>query len=727
MRRVLSGSHLHDMASQPSSTQLIVASTPAAGSFVEPGTSAGAGAGTSAGTQLQLPALGSSESSGAAEPGSVGSIGRGDGGVGGGGDNGGVGGVGGVHRDTAGSVGSARALAGESGGGEADGATLGDESPALPHPRFVGVGVGVGGRARALSHGDRHEYARQVEQIKASRQAATEERRKHVSIMDDVYSRVWLSGFRGLDEHVDDEDDVEGPDDGDESESDDDDGGEAGADGDAGGSRADYAAGGAMVSAGGLDGGEDSSKPLLGGKRAPSRHGHGHVHDEHGPRRRRLSSAVPSGDPGTFRTVLVILKSFVGSAVLFLPSAFVEGGWLFSSITLCLMAFLSTKATLLVIECRTVYGGSFGDLGDMAVGKWGGNAVKIAICLSQMGFCCSYCLFISENVHGLLIHFGGCEYANVKQWMLIMMQLPLYIPLTWVRRIRYFAYTNLLADFCILFGIGAILAYCIYANTLGAGGATGGTAPGGAQPMTWLNPGHWPLFLGTSVYAFEGVGLVVPIHQSLSREGREEFPKVFSRTIMAITICFVAFAVTCYSAIGDTVQPVITLDMPTGVWWVVAIQAGYCVALACTFPLMLYPCISFIEKALTPSVFHAGKPSLERKWKKNFGRALLVLAVAGAATAAASELGNLVSLIGAACCVPLAYIFPGLFHYKLISGPGAVADGPLAAGKGRSRACERAWDVFFVVFGLSVMVFATGVAVYTWAPEASSGRQCPGG
>jgi hypothetical protein len=93
------------------------------------------------------------------------------------------------------------------------------------------------------------------------------------------------------------------------------------------------------------------------------------------PESRALLSADGVGDSGsaaedgarapppltareTTRLVATIIKSFIGSGVLFLPKAFANGGWAFSIAALTLMAALSLLTILRLIEARARFRGS---------------------------------------------------------------------------------------------------------------------------------------------------------------------------------------------------------------------------------------------------------------------------------------------------------------------------------------------------------------------------------
>lgn len=54
----------------------------------------------------------------------------------------------------------------------------------------------------------------------------------------------------------------------------------------------------------------------------------------------------------TLRTVGAIVKAFIGSGILFLPSAFQQGGYAFSVVLMFMMAFLNGFGMMRLLQCR---------------------------------------------------------------------------------------------------------------------------------------------------------------------------------------------------------------------------------------------------------------------------------------------------------------------------------------------------------------------------------------
>ncbi|EGZ10200.1 hypothetical protein PHYSODRAFT_523337 [Phytophthora sojae] len=356
------------------------------------------------------------------------------------------------------------------------------------------------------------------------------------------------------------------------------------------------------------------------------------------------------------KTVFTIVKSFIGSGILFLPKGFQNGGMLFSVAGLCVSAALSTFCMLRLVECSSVvprshnhHNVSYGVVGEKAFGAMGRRAVNTSLVLSQIGFCCSYLIFVEKNIGEVLLHaFNLRSSITTSSWTLILLQIPLYTPLAWVRRLEYFALTSLFADVLIVFGLVYILTYTV--ETLES------AAPGEA---TWeyFNSQNWAMFLGVAVYCFEGIGLVLPTYDSMDDEIKHKFPTILSWCVACILGICTLFAGTVYAAFGQNTQSVVTLNLPsssesTGT---MAVQLTYSLALVLSYPLMLYPVINILESNLFPYQRVKGF----WRWKKNAFRFALVCLTA---------LDNFVSIIGGFCSVPLAFIYPCIFHSRYVGG-----------------------------------------------------------
>jgi hypothetical protein len=96
--------------------------------------------------------------------------------------------------------------------------------------------------------------------------------------------------------------------------------------------------------------------------------------------------------------------------------------------------------------------------------------------------------------------------------------------------------------------------------------------PAGGPPLAVpaFAPATFALTLGTAVYAFEGVGMVVPVYEALSPRAQARFPYTMSATVAFIAALYITVGLVPYLYVEgvrhEDVADAITLNLPR-VWW----------------------------------------------------------------------------------------------------------------------------------------------------------------
>ena len=164
-------------------------------------------------------------------------------------------------------------------------------------------------------------------------------------------------------------------------------------------------------------------------------------------KRRRKDSRGPK--TGTSGTILLLLKSFVGTGVLFLPRAFLNGGMLFSFLVLLSISLVSYYCFVLLTKSRLTLKGSFAEMGEMTHGKYMRALINLSLVLSQMGFASAYIVFTSENLQAFVLAVSGCKtYIDIK--VMILMHLILFLPLYFIGTSTTFLMSSTLRMFSLL-------------------------------------------------------------------------------------------------------------------------------------------------------------------------------------------------------------------------------------------------------------------------------------
>lgn len=416
----------------------------------------------------------------------------------------------------------------------------------------------------------------------------------------------------------------------------------------------------------------------------------------------------PVGTASAQKCFFLLMKSFVGTGVLFLPRSFYNGGMTFSIITLILVAIIALYCMLLLVECHHMVGGSFGDIGKRLYGPYARYAVLFSIILSQLGFCCAYTIFVAKTVRELTVTVTDCA-INLPESAFIFGQLLIYIPMAMVRKIKYFSIAALIADVFILAGLGYLYYFDISK-----------LATQGLANIQSFNKESFALMIGTAIFTFEGIGLVLPIAESMKEP--QKFPKILSWTVGISAFIFTSVAALCYATFGDKVDAVVLLNLPRDSATVQSVQGLYSLAIMFSVPLQLFPALRIIETGLFPR--GSGKESNVVKWKKNAFRSGLVLFFLSVAFLGSDSLDNFVSMIGAFACVPLCFIYPALFHWKAINSasPSQIAASPVPISKG---IYQNMIDIMLVAFGVIMMIYVSIINIINWSsPEAGAPDFC---
>ncbi|XP_027347987.1 amino acid transporter AVT3A-like [Abrus precatorius] len=355
-----------------------------------------------------------------------------------------------------------------------------------------------------------------------------------------------------------------------------------------------------------------------------------------------LSKAPPlSSKSKTFANIFI---SIVGSGVLGLPYSFKKTGWFMAMIMLFLVAFLTYHCMMLLVHTRRKVESkvgfsqinSFGDLGCAVGGTFGKFSIDAMIVLSHCGFCASYLIFISTTLAHLAGDTSALSSFLAPKVLFLCGCFPFQLGLNAIPTLTHLAPLSIFAD-VVDFAAKSIVmvedVFVFFKNR---------------PPLKAF--GGWSMFfygLGVAVYAFEGIGLVLPL-ESEAKE-KDKFGRVLGVAMVFVFLLYAAFGALGYIAFGEETQGIITTNLGQGTVSAL-VQLGLCINLFVTFPLMMNPVYEVVERRLCDT-----KYCLWLRW-------LLVLVVCLVALLV-PNFADFVSLMGSSICVILSFVFPAMFHY----------------------------------------------------------------
>jgi proton-coupled amino acid transporter len=212
-----------------------------------------------------------------------------------------------------------------------------------------------------------------------------------------------------------------------------------------------------------------------------------------------------------------------------------------------------------------------------------------------------------------------------------------YSPLTWVRRIQKFAKFHIFCDFVVLLAFIIIIFYA-FANIAENEGIS--------DDSQQINSDSFIVFLGTSIFVFEGVGIILPIKDIC--ETPKDYPKIVDLVLIFLTVMFLFFSLVNYFSYGDEIlshAALATSLLPPGNVLVDIVLILFIINLVITFTLIIYPANVILEKL----IFVNYKQSLKRKWMKNLSRSFLVAFVIIFSLYFENQIDKIISIVGSLC------------------------------------------------------------------------------
>lgn len=391
------------------------------------------------------------------------------------------------------------------------------------------------------------------------------------------------------------------------------------------------------------------------------------------------------------KVFFLLLKAFVGTGVLFLPKAFSNGGMMFSIVTLAFFGALSYWCYLILIFTKEkVAVLLFAEIGQKLYGRSFQRLILLSIVVSQLGFVAAYIVFTAENMKAFLANTLG---INVLKPMIIAAQAVLLTPLSLIRDITKLLLLAVIANLCVMWGLVTIVYYVLHQLIV-----VQDFHPGPGVEW-WFNEEKFSLFIGVAIFAFEGIGLIIPIQELMIHP--HHFPKVLAQVIFTILAIMIFMGTIGYVTYGKNIHTVILLNLPQSSPVVSTIQLFYLIAILLLTPLQLFPAIRLIELKLITGL---GKALLAAKWKKNIFRTVSVLVVLLVAVFGGQNLDKFVLFVGCFACIPLVYMYPALLHYKSccdVNEPGITDE------QRKKRWWLGVFDWFLLVIGLVALVYTT--------------------
>lgn len=326
------------------------------------------------------------------------------------------------------------------------------------------------------------------------------------------------------------------------------------------------------------------------------------------------------------------------------------------------------------------------EYGPLVFRKWRNfvrHTVKIFIISTQLGFCSVYFVFVASTLQTIMNEHG---FSYDKRIYISIALLPILLT-SLVRSLKFLTPLSLLSNVFIFCGI--IMTAYICCTDL----------PNLSERKLVADYKNWPLFLGTTMYAFEGISIVIPLRNEMKD------PKKFSSAfgvlnvgLMMVVSLAVLMGFLSYLKYGDEVKGSFTLNLDHGILSEM-IKATVAVGILLTYPIQFHVAVDLIWWDLVASC----GPFKHMVLYEILLRIALVLFTFIMATVV-PRLNLFISLIGAMCSTTLSLVLPALCDISLRACP--QEDGRLVPSSYCAQIFRYLMDVITLI--LAVIACFTG-------------------
>ncbi|KAK2589257.1 hypothetical protein KPH14_007817 [Odynerus spinipes] len=360
-------------------------------------------------------------------------------------------------------------------------------------------------------------------------------------------------------------------------------------------------------------------------------------------------------------TMMHLFKGNVGSGIFALGDAFKHAGLLLAPPLTIMLGIICVHAQHMLVQCNEEVRRRIGDsniqpgfagtvelcfaTGPLALRKYSvfmRKMVNLFLCVTQLGFCCVYFVFISTNMQQVLDAHNLT--MNVHQHMAVVL-IPILLS-TWIRNLKYLVPVSSVANFLVIAGYVATMYIMSH------------DVPAISERKYVADWHQIPLFFGTVIYSFEGITLVLPLKNEMKKPSN--FNKTFGVLNVGMVIVgamFVAMGFLSYLKYGDAVQGSVTLNLESSEVLPQCIKLAISLSILLTYALQFYVPVAIIWPGIVEQFGPFKWPVLA---EIVFRSALCFLTFVLAA--AIPQLGLFISLVGAVSSTALALLFPPIIE-----------------------------------------------------------------
>ncbi len=234
---------------------------------------------------------------------------------------------------------------------------------------------------------------------------------------------------------------------------------------------------------------------------------------------------------------------------MFMPKAYVNGGWGASAIFMAMSGMLSCIACRMLIDVGldiSIF--SYPLIVEKVLGKKSRFVLELAIAITQFGFVISFCVYLLESWKTSVDTIFDTETSIISYAVIVFI---IFTAMTWVRDLAKFSFAFIFGVILVLVTVTYVIFYAF--NEIAENG------PG--PDVMFINPAGYMNTIGYTIYCYEGIGIVMPIMATCDQPKR--FKEILTYAFIVLIVFYISYPEIAYFGWGSSMdQPIITQMLP---------------------------------------------------------------------------------------------------------------------------------------------------------------------
>lgn len=339
------------------------------------------------------------------------------------------------------------------------------------------------------------------------------------------------------------------------------------------------------------------------------------------------------------QTMMHILKANIGTGVLAMPIAFRHVGLWFGLILIPVIGAICIHCMNILIQSHNTLCDRFNyeslDYDQVAalslacgpkltrrIAKYANIVVTIFLMFTQIGFCCVYTLFAVENLQLAMFNLFNLDYSTTTY---LIVTFPIIGLASCTSNLKHLARISTLANILQSTGLALIFfdlfKFNTYVVVVGLNGETNTQTNNNNNGLQNIQVQQGfasdllaglPLFFATAVYAFEGIGVVLPLIKEMQHPNRiSGLNGVLNTSMSIVGLLYVAMGFFGYAKYGQHVAASITLNLPETTLNEL-VRLCFAIAIGLSYSLQFYVPWTIVWPLIDESLFYSYRPRVAR-------------------------------------------------------------------------------------------------------------------